>query len=288
MIKKKIMALATGLMMSAAIVHADGHVGAMPTGYLQLGFDSSTFDYPGNGWDESYDPWRGISFATAVGIDLDAGRSLTIEASTFSNSTGDEQYYGTRGTLAAAHMNWSFGAGSAGVFGGILATNDYYDVENGSDFNTVLGAEASTMLADVVMLDGEVAVINQINGYYEMGTVTNVSFGAQYFPQDNMMLEARAGYLTGQLGDDEGEDVAATSWSVGAAFKPEASPVSIFAAISGLNDADWWGDDADGVRTASVGLRWSFDGASLKAQSMQVNRVADLSAVSWLRNDGDW
>lgn len=283
---KKIITVATVLISLSGPTQAEEGSANGVTGFVQFNLDHTNTDTMDSSY--AYSPWRGIGFETAVGYDLMGGRSSTVELTTFSRDTkiGKSDNYGINGALAAAHMNWELGAGTVGGFGGLLSHNDY--VYCGNDLDFVAGVEAKTLRSNNIIVDGQIAVINQISGYYEMGLLTNTSVGVQYFPQENLLLGARLGYLSGQIGDDDGEDARATRWTLEAAYKPDALPVSFFADVSRLTDNVLWGKDDDGALTASLGVRWAFDGASIKTQSLQLNRVADLSSVSWLRNDSNW
>lgn len=259
-------------------------------GFVQLELSYGTFDFPGNDWDEEYNPWKGYGFEGVVRYDISSNLSVMLDVQSFSTSNktvpGDE--YTVDGTMVAAHVNWALDGGSVGAFGGILTTNEWYEEPDNKTENSLLGVQANWILADNIIIDGEIAVIEQTDGYYGMGTVTNTHIGVQYFVQDNLFLGASVGVMSGQLGDDDGEDVNAASWSLETGYQLEQMPVSFFANVVAMNDSDWWGDDADGVVNTSLGVRYAFGAGSLKEQNMRYNQVADLSAFSWLRNDGNW
>jgi hypothetical protein len=187
-----------------------------------------------------------------------------------------------------AHANRD--EGSVGAFAGVLKTNEWYEDPDESTTNTLLGLQGQWMLASNIIVDGEIAVIEQTDGYYTpIGSVTNSHIGAKYFVQDNLFFGANLGLMSGQLGDDDGEDVSAVNWTIETGYQSEQWPVSVFANVGGINnDTDWWGDDAEGVVNTSNGVRYAFSGGSLKSQATRYNQVADLSSFSWLRNDGDW
>jgi hypothetical protein len=264
----------------ASTAYANSHTSTV----LGFNLNNTTHDY----YDSGEDSFVGFGFDAAVGVDLGSGTSLTFDLSTFS-ATGPEEDYEAflRGAVAAVHINKDFGVASAGAFGGVLVSRNYYDTV-ADDVNSVFGLEAKTMLADAFIIDGEIAVINQLSGYYEMGTVVNTSISVQYFPQDNILLGASVGYLSGQLGDDSDEMADATLFSLEAAYQPAEMPVSFVTRISSLTDEEWWGADDDGVQSVYFGVRFATNGASLKNQSLQINRVADLSSVGMMRFDGGW
>jgi len=255
------------------------------TGYLQLGLDRVTFDYPDRSWDDEYNPWIGFSLEAALTYGLSANRSMTVEARSFSVSDATEEY-GVSQSLAAVHLNWDFANFTAGGFLGLMAASEYYNMHN-DDMNYFIGGSGKSWVSDQFLVKADVALIRQISGYYEMGDdVVNTSIGVQYFPLDVAMIGADVGYLTGELGDDSSDQAETLRLTVEGAYQVSAMPIALFANVTSINDESWLGSDADGVLSASVGARWAFGGETLKQQAARLNQVSDLSAVSWIRLDG--
>jgi hypothetical protein len=264
---------------------AEDHTNSPLNGFVQLNMNSADYDYPDGDWD-GYSPFEGGGVEAALSYSLGNGRSLTVEASSMSLSdiTGD---YDVSITMGAIHMNWDLGIGKVGVFGGIMTASDYYDAPT-SEFHFV-GLEGQTWVNDQILLQGDVTSIQLDSGYYEMGNdVANFGLGMQYFPEDNLMIGASLGLLTGQLGY-ESDEVNALRWEVETAYQYDAVPLALFASVSGINDTTWLDDpSANGVLMSTVGVRWVFGGGTLKTQSESVNQVSDLSTVPWMRLDGNW
>ncbi len=249
------------------------------SGYVGVTVSASNYDY----WGDDYNPWVGYGIDAALAYTLDSNLSIGVDVKAFAAGDSDDNgYYTVSGGHGALHLNMLADGASYGVFGGISANNDYY--ESGVDFNATGGVEGKVALTDQVLVSGQAGFIHQLSGYYEMGTLGFVGAGIAFFPTDNIKLSADIGGIFGQIGDDSDETAKTLTYGLEAAYKFDDSPISVFARFSGYQDYDYL--EGYGGQTLSIGARFSFDGESLKSQSAKINTVQDLSAVSWLRNDG--
>lgn len=265
---------------------AESHTTSPISGFGQINVNTSVYDYPDGGWD-GFSPFDGLGFEGALAYSFGNGSTISVEVSSSEASDiGDE--YPVDLAMAAIHFNWDMSFARVGVFAGAMTASDYFSSPS-SDY-LIAGIEAQRWFNNQVLIQGDITSIQFQAGEYDMGNnVMNVGLGVQYFATDNLMYGANLGLLTGQVGDDVGEDANALRWEIESAYQFDDMPLSIFTTVSGMNDQNWLDDPtAQGVLTAGIGVRWSFGGGTLKSQADSIAQVSDLSAVPWLRLDGDW
>ena len=251
-------------------------IGGGYSGFVEVSVNATNYDY----WGDTYNPWVGFGGAAALAYQVDDSMSVGVDLKTWSAGDGYyDGYYSTYGTQAALHLNFLSGNASYGGFVGVLAHNDYY--EEGTDYDALAGLEAKFAVTDNVLLSGQVGVIHQLAGYYDMGTLGFANAEIAFFPTENLKLSASVGALVGEV--YSGENAKTLTYGLEAAYKFDDSPISVFARVGGYQDYDYW--DGYGGTTLSIGARFSFDGESLKSTASKVNTVTDLSALSWLRYD---
>lgn len=249
------------------------------SGFVEAAISGSHYEY----WGDSYEPWTALAGAAAISYRLDDSLSvgLDVRASTAGDSSWDYNAYYNQ---AFAHLNWLSGTSSLGVFGGVVVTNGYYS--DGADFNVAGGLEGKLAALDNVILSGQIGYLKNLHSYYPYDGAMFGQAAIAFFPLDNLKLEASLGFLTGHLGDDDGEDAKTVTYGLEAAYQLEGTPASIFARFTGYQDYAYWDDsDAGTGNTFSLGVRFNLDGESLKDQAIHVNQTQDFSALSWLRLD---
>jgi len=258
-------------------------VGGGYSGFVEISVNASTYNYDSE-WGEEYNPWVGFGAAGALAYQIDDSMSVGVDMRTWSAIDGYENEYTTYGTQAALHLNFLSGNASYGGFVGVIAHNDYYSA--GTDYDAIGGLEGKLAVTDDVLLSGQVGIVHQLSGYYEMGTVGFGSAQVSFFPTDNVMLSAGLGAIIGQVGDDSDETAQTLTYNLEAAYQFDDSPISVFARVGGYQDFDYWqSEGAASGTTVAVGARFAFDGESLKSTASKTNTVQDLSALSWLRLD---
>ena len=252
--------------------------------YLEASGSGSNYLLLSEGWTSAYNPWLG--FGGAAGAVLHLGGNMSAQVDLKSWSVGDSSgpnEYTTFGTLADAHLNWTFGHFNAGVFGGLLATNGYYDA--GRDFDVLGGVEGQMQVSDMVTLDGQIGFVKNVSSYYPFTQVAFGQAGVRVFPTDNLKLEGAIGAVAGQIGDSSGENAATITLNAEAEYRFDQTPYSVFARFSGYDDTRGLGSTGT---TVSIGARLNLDGLTLKQSNATgaTHKLMDMSTISWLRLDG--
>ena len=253
-------------------------VGGGYSGFIEMSVSGSTYDY----WGDTYEPWTGFGGAAAMSYMIDDSMSVGVDLRAFSETEAYDNYYTAYGVQGALHLNLLNGQSSYGGFVGLHTTGGYEGEY--ADYNIYGGLEGKFAATENVLLSGNVGVVHQLDGYYEMGTIGFANAEVAFFPTENIKLSGGVGAIVGQFGDDDYETAKTLTYNVEAAYKFDDSPFSVFARVSGYQDYDYL--DGYGGTTLSVGARFSFDGESLQSQAASVNTSPDLSTLSWLRMGG--
>lgn len=253
-------------------------VGGGYSGFIEMSVSGSTYDY----WGDDYNPWTGFGGAAAMAYQIDDSLSVGVDMRAFSETEAYDNYYTAYGLQGALHLDVLNGNASYGGFVGLHTTGGYEGEY--ADYNIYGGVEGKFAVTDNVLLSGNVGIVHQLDGYYEMGSMGFANAEVAFFPTENLKLSAGIGALIGQYGDDSDETAKTLTYNLEAAYKFDDSPFSVFARVSGYEDYD----DLDGYggTTFSVGARFSFDGESLQSQAAKVNTSPDLNTLTWLRMDG--